>query len=173
MTAAAQAGMVIERDIPIPMTDGIALAAAIFRPSTGPPVPVTKSMGPYGKGIPFRDSHQAGWDRLITRHPEMLDGSTGQHMIWELADPERRVPHGYAVVRVDSRGAGRSPGYLHCLSAQETADFCQVIEWAAAQPWSTGKVGLCGVSYYAMTQWYEQAGQPPIPRADGVFCVRR
>ena len=119
------------------------------------------SMGPYGKGIRFRDWQRAEWDRLITRHPEVLDGSSGQHMAWELADPERWVPHGYAVVRVDSRGAGRSPGYLDCLSPQETADFCQAIEWAAAQPWSTGKVGLCGVSYYAMTQWLAAARQPP------------
>ena len=64
MTAAAQAGMVIERDIPIPMTDGVALAADVFRPSGGPPVPVIMSMGPHGKGIHFRDSHQ---DRKSTR----------------------------------------------------------------------------------------------------------
>ena len=163
MTAAAAwpAGMVIERDVAIPMTDGVALAADVFRPSAGPPVPVIMSMGPYGKGIHFRDWQRAEWDRLITRHPEVLDGSSGQHMAWELADPERWVPHGYAVVRVDSRGAGRSPGYLDCLSPQETGDFCQAIEWAAAQPWSTGKVGLCGVSYYAMTQWLAAARQPP------------
>ena len=134
MTTAAQAGMVIERDVAIPMADGVALAADIFRPSAGPPVPVIMSMGPYGKGTWFRDWQRAEWDGLITRHPEVLDGSAGQHMVWELADPERWVPHGYAVVRVDSRGAGRSPGYLDCLSPQETADFCQAIEWAAAQP---------------------------------------
>jgi predicted acyl esterase len=49
-------------------------------------------------------------------------------MVWELADPERWVPHGYAVVRVDARGVGRSPGYLNCLSPQEAGDFCQAIE---------------------------------------------
>jgi uncharacterized protein len=161
MTAAAQAGMVIERDVAIPMADGVALAADVFRPSAGPPVPAIMSMGPYGKGIHFRDWQRAEWDRLITLHPEVLDGSSGQHMAWELADPERWVPHGYAVVRVDCRGAGRSPGYLDCLSPQETADFCQAIEWAAGQPWSTGKVGLCGVSYYAMSQWLAAARQPP------------
>jgi uncharacterized protein len=159
--ATGPAGMVIERDIPIPMADGVALAADIYRPAGGPPVPVIMSMGPYGKGIHFRDNHRAEWDRLIAEHPEVLDGSSGEHMVWELADPERWVPHGYAVVRVDSRGAGRSPGYLDCLSPRETADFCQAIEWAAAQPWSTGKVGLCGVSYYAMTQWLAAARQPP------------
>jgi len=48
MTAAAQAGMVIERDVAIPMADGVALAADVFRPCAGPPVPVIMSMGPYG-----------------------------------------------------------------------------------------------------------------------------
>jgi uncharacterized protein len=153
--------MVVERDVRILMADGIALAADVFRPASGLPAPVIMSMGPYGKGIHFRDSHRAEWDRLLAQHPGVLDGSSGEHMVWELADPERWVPHGYAVVRVDSRGAGRSPGYLDCLSPQETGDFCQAIEWAAAQPWSTGKIGLCGVSYYAMSQWLAAARQPP------------
>lgn len=143
------------------MADGTALAADVFRPPGGPAVPAVMSMGPYGKGVHFRDSHPAEWNRLLTQHSEVLGASSGEHMVWELPDPEQWVPHGYAVVRADSRGAGRSPGYLDPFSPQEAADFCQAIEWAAAQPWSTGKVGLCGVSYYAMAQWLAAACQPP------------
>jgi hypothetical protein len=76
-------------------------------------------------------------------------------------DPEKWVPEGYAVVRVDSRGCGRSPGYVNHFSARETEDACQCIEWAAVQPWSNGKVGINGISYYAMNQWQIATKQPP------------
>ena len=71
------------------------------------------------------------------------------------------MPDGYACVRVDSRGAGRSPGLLDPFSRRETQDLYECIEWAAAQPWSTGKVGLNGISYYAMNQWHVAALHPP------------
>ncbi len=48
------------------------------------------------------------------------------------------MPDGYVCVRVDSRGAGRSPGYVDHFSPHETADFAAFIEWAAYQPWSSG-----------------------------------
>jgi putative CocE/NonD family hydrolase len=64
---------------------------------------------------------------------------------YEFPDPERFVPDGYALVRVDVRGTGRSPGFMELLSRRETLDYNQCIEWAAAQPWSSGKVGLSGV----------------------------
>jgi predicted acyl esterase len=88
-------------------------------------------------------------------------GSSSLHQNWETVDPEKWVPDGYVVIRVDSRGAGRSPGYLDIFSPRETLDYYQCIEWAAQQPWSTGKVGLLGVSYYAINQWQVAALQPP------------
>jgi hypothetical protein len=71
------------------------------------------------------------------------------------------VPDGYACVRVDSRGAGRSPGPLDIFSAQETRDYYDCIEWAGTRQWSNGKVGLLGISYYAVNQWQVAALQPP------------
>jgi hypothetical protein len=76
-------------------------------------------------------------------------------------DPEKWVPHGYACVRVDSRGAGRSPGFIDHFSPRETKDFYLCIEWAGVQPWSSGKVGLNGISYYGMNQWHVATLQPP------------
>jgi predicted acyl esterase len=76
-------------------------------------------------------------------------------------DPEKWVPHGYACVRVDSRGAGRSPGIIDHFSPRETQDLYHCIEWAGVQPWSSGKVGLNGISYYAMNQWHVATLQPP------------
>ncbi len=80
---------------------------------------------------------------------------------WEVVDPEKWVPDGYACVRVDSRGAGRSPGFIDPFSPRETQDFYHCIEWAGVQPWSNGKVGLNGISYYAMNQWQVASLQPP------------
>jgi uncharacterized protein len=153
--------MIIERDIQIPMDDGIILRADVFRPESDEKVPVILTMGPYGKGLRYQDGYASQWKWLIERHPVILDGSTGSYLTWETVDPERWVPNGYAVVRVDSRGAGRSPGLLDLFSPRETRDMYLCIEWAGTQQWSNGKVGLCGISYYAINQWNVAALQPP------------
>ena len=71
------------------------------------------------------------------------------------------MPEGYVCVRVDSRGAGRSPGFIDPFSPRETRDFYECIEWAGVQPWSNGKVGLNGISYYGINQWHVATLQPP------------
>jgi uncharacterized protein len=71
------------------------------------------------------------------------------------------VPHGYVCVRVDARGWGRSPGYASPYAMRGTRDLYGCIEWSAARPWSTGQVGLLGISYYAVTQWLVAGLQPP------------
>ncbi|HLH70674.1 MAG TPA: CocE/NonD family hydrolase [Candidatus Dormibacteraeota bacterium] len=155
------ADLIVERDLPIPMDDGIVLRADVFRPQDQARVPVIMTMGPYGKGLAYQDGYAPEWEWLIRRHPEVLEGSSGRYMVWETVDPERWVPFGYAVVRVDSRGAGRSPGILDCWSPREARDYYLAIEWAAGQPWCSGRVGLCGVSYYAMNQWHVAQLNPP------------
>src|SRR5690242_1069302 len=145
--------MIIERDVPIEMDDGITLRADVFRPESSTPVPVIMTLGPYGKGVPFQQAYPQQWDWLVSAHPDMLEGSTRSYLTWETVDPEIWVSWGYAVVRVDSRGAGRSPGYLDPQSPREIRDYYEAIEWAGTQTWSTGKVGLNGISYYAITQW--------------------
>jgi predicted acyl esterase len=157
--------MKIERDTPITMDDGIVLRADVFRPETDERVPVIMTLGPYGKGVRYQEGYKPEWDWLIEHHPELRDGSSLSNMVWETVDPECWVPDGYAVIRVDSRGAGRSEGILDCFSARETQDFHDSIEWAASQPWCNGKVGLCGVSYYGISQWLVAATQPPHLRA--------
>jgi uncharacterized protein len=71
------------------------------------------------------------------------------------------VPHDYACMRVDSRGCGCSPGVIDHFSPRETKDFYDCIEWAGVAPWSSGKVGLNGISYYAINQWHVATLQPP------------
>jgi uncharacterized protein len=154
-------GMRIDWDVPIAMDDGIVLRADVFRPVDGRPCPVLLSHGPYAKGLSFQEGFPTAWERMVAAFPEIEQGSSGRYQNWEVADPERWVPDGYACVRVDSRGAGRSPGYLRVFSSRETRDFFSCIEWAGVQPWSNGKVGLNGISYYAMNQWHVAALQPP------------
>ena len=154
-------GMRIDWDVPITVDDGLLLRADIYRPVLAGRYPVLLSYGPYGKGLHFEDLYTDQWRRMIEKHPEVLAGSSNKYQNWEVVDPEKWVPDGYVCVRVDSRGAGRSPGFLNLYSARETQDLYQCIEWAAAQPWSTGRIGLNGISYYAMNQWQVAALQPP------------
>src|SRR5258708_33646901 len=153
--------MVIERDVQIVMDDGNILRADVYRPCGETKVPVILTVGPYGKGVRWQDHYRLMWDWIINEHPDLLKGSSHSFLTWETVDPEIWVPWGYAVVRVDSRGAGRSPGYLDIFSPRETRDFYYCIEWAGTRPWSNGKVGLNGISYYAINQWHVAALQPP------------
>jgi predicted acyl esterase len=151
----------IDWDVPIPMDDGLVLRGDVFRPEPDGRYPVIMTHGPYAKWLAFQDGFARQWANLAAEHPAALAGSSNLYQNWETVDPEKWVPDGYVIIRVDSRGAGRSPGHLDIFSARETRDYYQCIEWAAAQPWCTGKVGLLGVSYYAMNQWQVAALQPP------------
>lgn len=154
-------GMRIFWDVPIEMEDGIVLRADIFMPIAPGRYPAILSYGPYSKGLAFQEGFKGGWDRLVRNFPEVAEGTSNKYACFELVDPEKWVPDGYACVRVDSRGAGRSPGYLDPKSIRETEDLYQCIEWAAAQSWCSGKVGLNGISYFATNQWYVASMQPP------------
>jgi predicted acyl esterase len=153
--------MQIDWDAPITMDDGVVLRADVFRPADAGKHPVILSYGPYAKGLSFQEGYKGNWARLIKAAPEVLRGSSNKYQNWELVDPEKWVPDGYACVRIDSRGAGCSPGYLDVWSPRETQDLYQCIEWAGTQPWSNGKVGINGISYYAMNQWQVAALKPP------------
>ena len=160
MKSEVRDGMQIDWDAPIQMKDGIVLRADVFRPLGDGKYPVIMTYGPYAKGLDFREGYKSQWSRVVKAVPEILETSSNQYQNWELVDPEVWVPDGYICVRVDSRGAGRSPGVIDCWSPLETEDFHECIEWAGTQAWSNGKVGINGISYYAMNQWTVAATQP-------------
>jgi predicted acyl esterase len=160
--------MRIDRDVPIQVDDGLVLRADVFRPDGGGRFPVLLSYGPYAKGLAFQDGYPSAWQKMAASHPDVPHGSSNLHQNWEVVDPEKWVPDGYACVRVDSRGCGRSPGFIEHFSPRETRDFYECIEWAAAQPWSSGKVGLSGVSYYGINQWQVASLNPPSLKA---MCI--
>jgi uncharacterized protein len=150
----------VDWDVPIEMDDGVVLRADVFRPDGDGRHPVILSYGPYAKGLAFQEGYPNQWERMVSQHPDVEAGSSNRYQNWEVVDPEKWVPDGYVCVRVDSRGAGRSPGRLDPFSPRETTDLAACIEWAAQQPWSTGKVGLNGISYYAMNQWHVAGLRP-------------
>lgn len=154
-------GMRIDWDVPIPMADGLVLRADVYRPVEEGTYPVLITYGPYAKGLPFQEGYPSAWNRMVEEHPDVAAGSTNKYQNWEVVDPEKWVPDGYVCVRVDSRGTGRSPGFIDHFSPRETQDYYECIEWAGIQDWSNGKVGLNGVSYYGMNQWQVASLQPP------------
>ena len=153
--------MRIDFDVPITMDDGVVLRADVFRPLHEGKFPVILSYGPYAKNLAFQDGYPSAWQRMVEKHPDVTAGSSNLYQSWEVVDPEKWVPHNYACVRVDSRGAGCSPGFIDHFSPRETKDFYDCIEWAGVQPWSNGKVGLNGISYYGINQWHVASLQPP------------
>jgi len=154
-------GMRVDWDVPVAMDDGVTLRADVFSPSAPGRYPVLLTYGPYAKGLAFQEGYPSAWQRMVAEHPDVASGSSNRYQNWEVVDPEKWVPDGYVCVRVDSRGAGRSPGFIDHFAPRETRDFYQCIEWAGVQQWSNGKVGLNGISYYGINQWHVASLQPP------------
>jgi len=152
--------MLLEKDVAVPMRDGALLRANVFRPDAAGKFPVLMTLGPYGKDVHLSQFMPEAWEALQRRHPEILEASSCKYLVFETPDPEMWTPEGYVVLKVDSRGAGKSPGRLDVNSPAEFRDCHDAIEWAAAQPWSNGKVGLLGISYYAAGQWMIAAQRP-------------
>jgi len=127
---------VVERNVPIPMRDGVVLRANVLRPAAAGRYPTLVYRTPYGK-----DDAQ----KRYTLH-------------------HRAVERGYAVVLQDVRGRYESDGefepYRH-----DGADGFDTIAWAAAQPWSNGEVGTFGLSYPGAVQWLAALESPPALKA--------
>lgn len=147
----------LERDVPILMRDGVTLRANIYRPSGAGPFPVILSATLYGKDI-TPDTKAMFFMRLAGLRFGKLRYSrwTG----FEAPDPLHWTARGYAVAIYDMRGLHHSGGTAGILSPAGAEDYAEVIRWMAGQPWSSGKVGLLGVSYLAMTQWHVAALKP-------------
>ena len=139
--------VIFEKDVPIRVRDGTVLRADVYRPDVPQgnteKFPVLLSLSAYQKAM----------DRILPHEPPFT------HV--ERPEPDWWVPRGYTLVFIDTRGTGTSPGQSDLWSMQEAWDYYDAIEWAADQSWSNGKVGLVGVSYYAITQWNVSSLQPP------------
>jgi len=154
------------KDLPVTVRDGTTLRVNVVLPADQGPFPVLLSAHPYGKdNLPRR--HRTGYrvsvQYRMLRQPGRVRFSslTG----WEAPDPAWWAAQGYAVANCDLRGAGTSEGTCAIWSDQEGEDVYDLIEWAGAQPWSSGAVGMIGVSYLAISQWKAAALAPPSLKA--------
>ncbi|AEO67473.1 uncharacterized protein THITE_2116352 [Thermothielavioides terrestris NRRL 8126] len=143
---------IFEQNASVPLKLGGVVRCNVYRPKTAERVPVLVTYGPYGKDIHYKD--------FIDKYAEVNPRQKSAHSAWETPDPGFWTAHGYAVVRADEVGLGQSPGILDTMSRATTDAFVDVVEWAADQPWSSGKVGLLGISYYAGSQWRVAARKP-------------
>ncbi len=162
----AAGSLSVLRDLPVVVRDGATLRVNVVLPAGPGRFPVLMSAHPYGKdNLPKRRGrgYRVSFLYRVLRQsdPVRFSALTG----WEAPDPAWWAAQGYAVVNCDLRGAGTSEGSASLLSDQEGEDVCDLIEWAAAQPWSTGAVGMLGVSYLAISQWKAAALQPPSLKA--------
>ena len=156
-------GVRFDRDVEVTVRDGTRLRVNVFRPQaegslSRPPLRASLSQDDLPK------SHGRGF-RTPFQYRLLRQTSDFQHSAWTSwgGSPTRRFGYrgGYVVVNCDLRGFGRSDGVGELISDAEARDYYDLIEWAAAQPWSTGKVGLNGVSYLALSRWKVAALQPP------------
>lgn len=150
-------GLRFLKNVSIPLkASKLPIRANVYLPQTADPnarFPVLCTYGPYGKDIPYSTFFAGSFNEVNSEH-------RSQYSAWETPDPVFWTRHGYALVRADERGLGQSPGFLDTMSSGTSECFFDVVEWAAEQDWSTGKVGLLGISYYAGTQWRVAARKP-------------
>ena len=143
---ARSAAILFDEDVRIPMPDGVEIVADLFRPAGLGPVPVLVSWAIY-----IKDTERMG----------------GGPFIDESGVCPYVIKSGYAVLRVQPRGTGRSGGVApeEMSSRGEREDCRAAIAWAAAQPWCNGAVGMTGMSYFAISQLLVAATRPPALKA--------
>jgi hypothetical protein len=148
--------LVFEKDTAVQLRDGTTIYTDIFRPPGDGPFPVLVAWSPYGKTTGTAPRYTMLRD-FVGVEKSKLSGL----MKWEAPDPAFWCTQGYAVCNPDARGAFNSEGDIQFFGEQEGRDTHDFIEWAAAQPWSSGKVGMAGNSWLAVSQWFAAAEQPP------------
>ncbi len=149
-------GMKELKDVGIPMRDGIRLMGNIYLPDNTGKYPVIMCMTPYGK-----DQQPEHFEIFSVFGIDIGDIKTSDYTVFEGPDPAFWVKKGYIVIHANARGMWNSEGKAYVFDKQNGLDFYDLIEWAARQPWSNGKIGLNGVSYLAWSQWMAASLQPP------------
>ncbi|MFC9473446.1 CocE/NonD family hydrolase [Nocardia sp. NPDC056952] len=178
----------VERGVQIAMSDGVVLKADVYRPADAAgvieqkPLPVIVSLTPYSKlmtgliesaaAIPGLQSTAVDIVRRLNLSTtpisgfgdlmQALDGGMIQTM---LGVDRKLVSAGYTVIVADVRGTGLSQGKWDTLGAREQLDTREVIDWAATQPWSNGRIGMSGGSYSGINQLRAAENAPPALQA--------
>ncbi|UCD10003.1 MAG: CocE/NonD family hydrolase [Dehalococcoidales bacterium] len=142
-------GILIEKDVPVEMSDGVKLAANVFRPDKPGRFPVIMTFTPYSKD--YYGQHDDFGCSVMTP--------------FEAPDPGYWVPNDYVMIHVDDRATGKSPG----VGVGGTNDLYDGIEWAARQEWSNGNISMIGHSALAMRQWEVASMEVPPPHLKAII----
>jgi uncharacterized protein len=127
--------VVVDRDVKVRMPAGTILDGDIYRPKSDEKFPVILGAHAYNKNL---------------QSPPMLPvGFTPMRGYMESGDSTFFARRGYVHAVFNVRGSGGSEGFYQLMGPVETRDVCDLIDWLAVQPWSSGAVGMFGVSYYA------------------------
>ncbi len=177
----------IDWDVPITMSDGVVLKANVYHPADAAgrpidaPTPTIVNLTPYTKlGSMIADSAlsipwlsdavtQLAHDIDLSGTPFSgvtdLTKALGGGLLRNFTVDRRLIRGGYTQVVVDVRGTGFSQGDWDLLRQREQQDSVEVIDWASHQPWSTGDIGMAGVSYSGLNQLQAAAKNPPALKA--------
>jgi predicted acyl esterase len=171
-------GLRIERDVRVTMPDGVKLACNVIRPDKPGKFPVILAMTPYGKdqtppsykpdGSPLPNAYTPFMYRVYAHGADLGHLKISMLTPWEGPDPAFWVPNDFVVIIVDQRGGFNSEGKPPS-PVQGGDDLFHLIEWAAAQEWSNGSVGMMGVSALASNQYYASSHQPPPPHLKAII----
>lgn len=151
----------IDHDVEIVVRDGVRLYIDVYRPAgSTEKVPAVLSWSFYGKKYSALDMLPiCVWNCCVPRSD--LSGLEK----FEGLDPQYWCPKGYAIVSVDTRGAGNSDGQICVMGSQDAEDGYDVVEAVAKMDWCNGSIGMAGNSALAIAQWFIAAQQPPSLKA--------
>jgi len=151
--------MVKDRDVMVPMRDGVHLCVDIYRPDSAEKFPALLAFAIYNKDL---------------QGPEIFDALPPQPAwshLWagplEAGDTKFFVSRGYVHVIGSARGVGKSEG-----GGSREWDSYDLIEWIAEQPWCDGNIGMIGISGFGAEQLYVAKQQPPHLKAIFPFDSR-
>jgi predicted acyl esterase len=150
-TSERKYGVIFERDVSVPMSDGISIDCDIFRPDSKEKFPAILGVHAYDKSWQSTPSMPRGFDAR--------NGSV------EAGDSNFFVRRGYAHIIANVRGTGNSGGSFLNYGSRDVKDTYEIIEWAARQPWCDGSIGMFGVSYFAVAQLQVATLNPPHLKA--------
>ncbi|MEM6636331.1 MAG: CocE/NonD family hydrolase [Pseudomonadota bacterium] len=165
-------------DVEIPMREGFSLTANIFRSrkrdAAGEPSPVVMCAHPYDNHItPALKKTPLGGPpqqyRLLKQSGGIPSFSTLTS--WESPDPNFWVPAGYTLINVNLPGFANSGGPASIMSRHQGQCYREAIAWAGDQEWSTGRVGLCGVSFLCISQYLAAAAPDGEAVPDALKCI--